>query len=199
MAENLLLDSLPETVEVDGREIFIDTDFRTCIIFERILGSNIPNKRKVNELIDLFFPVERPTDLNEAVNAVLRLYRCGQPEAKQSRRRMNGNVELKPQMIYDYEYDAPYIFGAFYTQYGIDLNEIEYLHWWKFQALFRSLEDHNKIVEIMGYRAADLGKIENKRERERIARLKQIYALPQNLTFEDKVAMAGAAFGGGFV
>lgn len=85
------------------------------------------------------------------------------------------------------------------SQYHIDLNEIEYMHWWKFQALFRSLEDHNKIVEIMGYRAVDLGKIENKKERERIAKMKSIYALPQSYTFEDKVAMAGAAFGGGFV
>ena len=51
----------------------------------------------------------------------------------------------------------------------------------------------------MGYRATDTSKIENKKERERIVRLKQIYALPQNLSFEDKVAMAGAAFGGGFM
>ena len=198
MAENLLLDSLSETVEVDGREFYIDTDFRTCIIFEKILESDIPNRQKVDEFVSLFFPNGHP-DLNSAIDAILHLYRCGQPDQKQRERRMNGNVELKPRMIYNYEYDAPYIFGAFYSQYGIDLNEIEYLHWWKFQALFKSLEDHNKIVEIMGYRATDLSKIENKKERERIAHLKRLYALPQNLSFEDKVAMAGAAFGGGFM
>ena len=199
MAENILLDSLSETVEVDGREFFIDTDFRTCIIFEKILESDIPNRQKVDEFVGLFFPNGHPDNLNDAIDAILYLYRCGQPAQKQRERRMNGNVELKPRMIYSYEYDAPYIFGAFWSQYGIDLNEIEYLHWWKFQALFKSLEDHNKIVEIMGYRATDPSKIENKKERERIVRLKQIYALPQNLSFEDKVAMAGAAFGGGFV
>lgn len=199
MAENILLDSLSETVEVDGREFFIDTDFRTCIIFEKILESDIPNRQKVDEFVGLFFPNGRPDNLNDAIEAILYLYRCGQSAQKQRERQMNGNVELKPRMIYNYEYDAPYIFGAFLSQYGIDLNEIEYLHWWKFQALFKSLEDHNKIVEIMGYRATDPSKIENKKERERIVRLKQIYALPQNLTFEDKVAMAGAAFGGGFM
>ena len=199
MAENILLDSLSETVEVDGREFFIDTDFRTCIIFEKILESDIPNRQKVDEFVGLFFPSGRPDNINDAIDAILYLYRCGQPAKKQHEHRMNGNVELKPRMIYSYEYDAPYIFGAFWSQYGIDLNEIEYLHWWKFQALFKSLEDHNKIVEIMGYRATDPSKIENKKERERIMRLKRIYALPQNLTFEDKVAMAGAAFGGGFM
>ena len=153
----------------------------------------------MDEFVGLFFPNGHPDNLNSAIEAILYLYRCGQPVQKQRERRMNGNVELKPRMIYSYEYDAPYIFGAFWSQYGIDLNEIEYLHWWKFQALFKSLEDHNKIVEIMGYRATDPSKIENKKERERIVRLKQIYALPQNLSFEDKVAMAGAAFGGGFM
>lgn len=201
MSENILLDSLPETVEVNGKEFFIDTDFRTCIIFEKILESDIPSRQKVDEFIGLFFPEGRPDDLSAATEAILHLYRCGDDNkpVRQRKRQMNGKVEIKPQMIYNYEYDAPYIFGAFYAQYGIDLNEIEFLHWWKFQALFKSLEDHNKIVEIMGYRATDLSKIENKKERERIARLKQIYALPQNLSFEDKVAMAGAAFGGGFM
>lgn len=159
----------------------------------------MPAKEKVEEAVSLFFTDEVPTNLEEAIDAILYLYRCGEESKAAQKRKKNGNVELKPKMIYNYEYDAPYIFGAFMSQYHIDLNEIEYMHWWKFQALFRSLEDHNKIVEIMGYRAVDLGKIENKKERERIARMKSIYALPQSYTFEDKVAMAGAAFGGGFV
>lgn len=199
MTCNILLDDLPETALVEGKSFFIDSDFRTCIILEKILSSDMPAKEKVEEAVSLFFTDEVPTNLEEAIDAILYLYRCGEESKAAQKRKKNGNVELKPKMIYNYEYDAPYIFGAFMSQYHIDLNEIEYMHWWKFQALFRSLEDHNKIVEIMGYRAVDLGKIENKKERERIARMKSIYALPQSYTFEDKVAMAGAAFGGGFV
>ena len=71
MAENILLDSLSETVEVDGREFFIDTDFRTCIIFEKILESDIPNRQKVDEFVSLFFPNERPDNLNDAIDAIL--------------------------------------------------------------------------------------------------------------------------------
>jgi len=198
MSENILLDSLPETVTVDGKEYFVDTDFRTFIIFEKVIRSDMTSKEKVTEVLELFYTEEIPKDIAEAVNQIIILYKCGEEEKKKPRKRqMNGNVELKQKMIYDYTYDAPYIFGAFLTQYHIDLNEIDYLHWWKFQAMFKSLEDHNKIVEIMGYRATDLGKIENKKERERISKMKQIYDLPQNLSFEDKVALAGAAFGGG--
>ncbi|MBQ4447428.1 MAG: bacteriophage Gp15 family protein [Clostridia bacterium] len=194
---NLLLDSLPETVLVDGKEYFIDTDFRTFIIFEKIVNGDDAPKKKVSQVIELFFTDKVPENTGAAIDAVLDIYKCGQ-EAKQKPVKRNGNVELKSPDIFDYEYDAPYIFGAFFAQYGIDLNDIEYMHWWKFQALFKSLESHNKIVEIMGYRACDISHIENSKERERIARLKALYALPQNLTREDKIAIAGAAFRGAF-
>lgn len=198
MSENILLDTLPETAMVNGKVYFIDSDFRTCIIFEKVLtDGTLSNRDKVEEMIDLFFTEERPTDYEGAVSAILDFYRCGEPVKKQPKRQKNGLVELKPKMIYNYDVDAPYIFGAFLTQYRIDLNEIDYLHWWKFQALFKSLESHNKIVEMMSYRATDLSSIESKRERERIAKLKRIYDLPENLTFEEKVARAGSAFRGG--
>ena len=198
MSVNILLDYLPETVEIGCKEYFVDTDYRTFMIFEKIISSSERSDRKVYDTVFLFYPDEKPTDLPAALDAVLHLYRCGDTAKKPARVRKNGNVELKPKLIYDYEYDAPYIYAAFLAQYGIDLIDIDYLHWWKFQALFKSLENHNKIVEIMGYRAADLSKIELPRERERIAQMKSLYALPQNLSFEDKVAMAGAAFGGCF-
>lgn len=198
---NILLDSLPETMFVDGKELFFDTDYRTVIIFEKIsLDSALGKREKIKEIINLFFTEEKPKDIAAAVNGILDFYRCGEkPRRENDKKRMNGLVEIKPKMIYDYEYDAPYIFGAFMSQYRIDLNEIDYLHWWKFQSLFKSLNDSNKIVEIMGYRAADLGSISNKKERERIAKMKSIYALPDNLSTEDKVAMAGLAFGGVFI
>lgn len=197
MSANMLLDTLPETVTVDGKEFFIDSDFRTTIIFEKIiLDDTISSREKVEDAIELYFIDKVPHGYKEALNAVLDFYRCGEPQSKKSVKK-NGDIELKPKMIYSYEYDAKYIYGAFLEQYGIDLCDIEYLHWWKFQALFQSLKSNTRIVEIMGYRATDLNEIKNKDERKRIARMKQIYDLPTNLTREEKIAMAGAAFGGG--
>lgn len=195
---NLLLDQLPEYATISGEQFFVDTNFRTFIIFEIImLDDKIGAREKVNELLGLCYTDKVPFDKESALNELLMLYSCGETLRK-SEARKNGNVVLKPRRIYDFRIDAPYIYGAFLSQYGIDLNEIEYLHWWKFMAMFKSLNSSNKIVEIMGYRAADLSKIESKSERNRIATLQQTYALPQNLSVEDKVAIAGAAFGGGF-
>lgn len=194
---NILLDTLPETVEINGREYFADTDFRTMIILEKVIEDKaIDNVERIERAIDLIFTEERPVEIDEAINGILFLYSCGNPKKDHRRRQKNGNVEIKPKLIYDYDFDAPYIYGAFLSYYGIDLNDIEYLHWWKFQALFRSLPDTCKIVEIMGYRATDLAKIHDKNERSRIASLQRTYAIPSKLTTEDKVAMAGMAFGG---
>lgn len=194
---NILLDTLPETVEIDGRVYFVDTDFRTMIILEKIImDASMDSRERVERVIDLVFSDEKPTDLEAAVNSAMDIYSCGNASQGRQRRKKNGDVEIKPKQIYDFEHDAPYIYGAFLSYYGIDLNQIEYLHWWKFVALFKSLPSDCKIVEIMGYRAADLGKIKDKDERSRIASLKRIYAIPQNFTTEDKIAMAGMAFGG---
>jgi hypothetical protein len=192
------MDILPEYVNIDGEEYFIDTNFRNGIIFEKIAFSDIPIKNKVAQLLPIFYTEQMPRNTTVAMETIIGFYSCGVETKKDTapQRRKNGNVVLKPKMIYDYFHDAPYIYAAFLGNYGIDLNDIEYLHWWKFHALFRGLPSSAKIVEIMGYRGTDLGRIKSKSEQERIARMKEIYALPQELSFEDKVAMAGMAFGG---
>ena len=38
------------------------------------------------------------------------------------------------------------------SQYGIDLIDIEELHWYKFLALFKGLKDDEIISKIMAYR-----------------------------------------------
>ena len=198
MSLNLLMDILPEYVTIGGEEYFIDTNFRAGIIFEKIAFSDMKKEDKVSQLLQVFYTDKIPRDITTAVDKIIKLYSCGVDTKKKTpeKRRKNGNVELKPKMIYDYFHDAPYIYAAFLGNYGIDLNDIDYLHWWKFHALFRGLPSSAKIVEIMGYRGTDLSRIKSKSEQERIARMKEIYALPQEFSFEDKVAMAGMAFGG---
>lgn len=195
---NIILDKLPTRVNIFGKSYNITSDFRSFIVFEKIItDSTLSSQEKVKKSVDLFYGIEQPEDIEEAFNAILFFYTCGEEAKEDKKVKKNGDVVIKPKNIYSFEYDAPYIYAAFLTQYNIDLNEIEYMHWWKFQALFQGLESHNKIVEIMGYRATDISKIESKKERARIMHLQNIYKLPENLSYEDKVAMAGSAFRGG--
>lgn len=199
MSLNLLLDELPEAVTVSGTAYAFDPDFRAFIIMEKVLDDpELDERQKIDEIIGLFFVGDEvPADKQEAIDAILDMYLCGEKQRPRKPRK-NGNVELKEKPIYSFTHDSAMIYAAFLHDYGIDLNAVEYLHWWKFMALFKNLGTDNKIVEVMGYRAADPGKIKDKGERSRIMRMKEIYALPNNMTTEDKIASAGAAFGGGF-
>lgn len=96
--------------------------------------------------------------------------------------------------IYSFEYDAELIYSAFMSQYGIDLQDIPYLHWWKFKAMFEGLNQDNKIVEVMSYRSINVLKIKDKEEKARIKKLQKAYALPDMRTEEEKERDFNSAF-----
>lgn len=175
---NILIDLLPTTITVNGIEYKINTDFRTCILFETLMLDNELNtEQKVFTTIDLFFCEEIPdfNSIESAMNELMKFYRCGK-EVDYSPKKASPNAPSKK--IYDYDFDAPYIYSAFKEQYNIDLQDIEYLHWWKFKALFDSLSDKTMFVKIMGYRNVDLNKITDVAERERIRNIQNDYKIP---------------------
>ena len=86
------------------------------------------------------------------------------------------------------------IYTAFLDQYRLDLNDIDYLHWFKFKAMFEGLKSDNKICEIMGYRAIDVSKIKDKDEKKRYKKLQREYALPDDRTEEEKEQDFAEAF-----
>jgi hypothetical protein len=176
---NLLLDKLPQ----DYEGLKINTNFRSFILFELLMQDNKVSKEdKILFSLRLFYdePIE---DLKKAIDGILWFYRCGE-EIKENK--TNENKVNNKKQIYSYEYDAKYIYSAFLDQYGIDLNEIDQLHWFKFKALFEGLKSDNKICEIMGYRAIDLSKIKDKEEKKKYKRLQREWALPDNRTIEEK-------------
>lgn len=174
---NLLIDKLP----TDYEGLKINTNFRSFILFELLMQDNeISQKDKILLTLSYFFD-ERPKDVKKAIEGVLWFYRCGEKE-----KHSKSGENRKQKQIYSFEHDAKYIYSAFLDQYGIDLNEIDYLHWFKFRALFEGLKSDNKICEIMGYRAIDLNKIKDKEEKKKYRKLQREFALPDNRSKEEK-------------
>lgn len=200
MKYNLLIDELPTTVEVGSKTYDIESNFRTSILCEMLLQDReISDEQKAITMLDLYFGQSIPNDIEGAFDAIIWFYRGGdEPEQEQQEAESEQPTPpIRAQRVYDYDIDAPLIYAAFQSQYGIDLNAIEYLHWWKFLALFQSLHEDELIAKIIGYRSADLSKIKDKDTRNRYAALKRRYALPNPMTNEEKIAMAGSVFAGG--
>ena len=192
---SIIIDSLSDIVEDRIGVLEFNTDFRTSMLFEMLMQDrNIRKKNKVIQAIKLYYPdVGQITDYEKAVEDILWFYRCGK-ELANSNNVSNVSAENKSKQVYSYEFDDNYIYSAFLQQYNVDLQDVEYLHWWKFRAMFDGLSKDTKIVEIMGYRAIDLRTIKDKEEKKRIKKLKELYKLPDMRTREQKEADFGRAF-----
>lgn len=181
---NIMVDKLP--TDFEGLEI--NTNFKSFILFELLMQDNkIGQEDKLALALNLFYE-EIPRDLKKAFDGILYFYTRGknlEKEKDEEKLKKKNNVERKKK-IYSFEHDADLIYTAFLTQYNIDLNEIKYLHWFKFKAMFEGLKSDNKICEIMGYRAVDINKIKDKEEKKRYRKLQKEYALPDDRTEEEK-------------
>lgn len=184
---NILLDKLP-LMTPSGYKI--NTDYRNGIRFELLMQDNeVEENLKLSIALNIFYD-EIPNDIEKALNDIIWFYKMEKENVKTKAVKQ----EKKSKQIYSYDYDDEYIYSAFLQQYNINLNSIEYLHWWEFKSLLQGLTEDTLFVKIMGYRAIDLGKIKDKEEQKRYRELQKIYALPDMRTEEQKEADFGKAF-----
>ena len=87
--------------------------------------------------------------------------------------------------VFSYDFDDGYIYAAFKEQYGIDLNDVN-LHWWKFRALFQSLNADCMFVKILGYRSMPITSKMSTADRNFYQRMKKLYALPLPQSVQEK-------------
>ncbi len=185
---SILTEKLPDTVFVDGIRYPIRTDFRVWINFEKIMFDKETDfVKRLTAAIDSCMDKERgkllPGNITELLKQ-LSLFHCCNKKTETS----SGESEPAKKSVFDIEEDAPYIYAAFLAQYGVDLIDIPYLHWFKFDAMLRSLEDSNKIIKIAGWRGMDISKIKDSEQRKIYRDLQNSYALPDKRTMQERDA-----------
>ncbi|MBZ9608632.1 bacteriophage Gp15 family protein [Clostridium estertheticum] len=179
---NILIDILPTKIEIEGVEFDINSDFRTSMLFEMMMSDNeLDDKQKIEQALRLYYP-KIPDNINKAMEQLLWFYRCDKDIVTSN---VNSNGKGKSTQIYSFDFDDDYIYSAFLDQYGIDLQDIENLHWWKFKALFKSLREDNEIVKIMGYRTMDLNKIKDKEEKAHYKKMKDLYKIQSKVSKDE--------------
>lgn len=87
--------------------------------------------------------------------------------------------------VYDFDEDFEYLWGAFLSEYGIDLAACS-MHWWKFRALMMSLSEDCRFSKILAYRSMDTSKIENRKVRRFYEKMKRRLSLPDRRTAEER-------------
>jgi hypothetical protein len=183
---NVFYESLPEALEINGREYPIITDFREWLRFSDMLKSDIPENYKLEFLEDMFLEempsMYSPEDIELVMNAITDFLSLAELEFPMLRQEEEepGNVfeEGVKKAIY-YEQDAPYIISAFQREYQIDLLSVEYLHWWKFRMLLDGLSEESQIKKRIYWRTCDVSKMDQK-ERMKILSIRRRITIPED-------------------
>lgn len=159
----------PQSVEVNGREYAIETDFRRWIEFHDIALQQGNDKERVEKILTLY-KGPYPDNIEDAVSALCDFYAVGQVKDDGGQRRSVPN--------YDFEFDQDYFISGFRENYGISLLSINYLHWWEFLALFRGMNADTELKQRMQLRSIDIGQIKDIKERARIRKAQLAIAIP---------------------
>ena len=189
---NLLVDKLPRTVEIAGTEHPISTGFRTGVLFEQLMQSaGFTEEEKLSQALHLYYSGTIPP-LPEAVNALMWFYACGKDCSSGA-----ASVSGAPQRIYSFDQDDAMIYAAFWSQYRIDLTEIDDLHWWKFRALLSALDESNLFVKVMGFRSMRNTSDMTPAQRQYYGKMKALYKLPDERSEDEKTRAFASIFAGG--
>lgn len=182
---NVLFDPFPETVEVHGKEYKIVTDFREWIKFSELLRCTEQFNIRILDILLEWYVDERPNDIAAALTA-LQKFLCAEEmnpeEIEQTAQGREDNIGDEPESessveAFSFRQDAFCIYSAFMEVYGIDIETIPHMHWWKFLVLFWGLPSGTEIKERIHYRTVDLTTIKNKEERERIKKVRKRIAI----------------------
>lgn len=175
---NLLIDGLPDSVEVEGQMVPIETGFRTGLLFEQmILDASMDDLEKIETMLQLYLPgisLNTEAAVTDAVERINWFYRCGADPDETT-----GDEGPEEDRPFSYEIDADYIYAAFRQAYNIDLAENE-LHWWQFRALFKSLPETTQFMKIIGFRTVKISNKLSKEQKQYYEKMKQLYKLPES-------------------
>lgn len=102
-------------------------------------GGNVQRffTHEVRRLSDPYVPMK---------SGMIWFYTCGKVD-----KRTKSN-----KVLYRFDCDSSYIYSAFLSQYRLDLQELPYMHWWKFRSLLQGLSEENEFIKIIGYRAMEI-------------------------------------------
>lgn len=170
---NLFYEELPTSVMISGKPVRIRTDFRDYIsLLDMLKDKDIKPVDKLLILSEYFLD---DIEMSQAAIGAL----CDFMSADFSEGEASQAGTGKQKNLFSFSIDFPYILSAFLRDYGIDLINIKYMHWWKFRMLFDGLSEDNEIKKRIMYRGINLSEIKDTEERKRIRKIQKVIELKQ--------------------
>lgn len=161
----------PTKMEANGHIYEINTDFRIALAcFKAMNDPEITNLERFYAVETLLLGDE--VDSNDEMilqDKLLNYLRCGQTE----------NMD-EEKIDMDYIEDELKIRTSIRQCYHLDLNKIDYMHWWEYNELISGLTSESLLNKIRELRSFDLNEIKDIKEREKVRKAQEYVALKKN-------------------
>ena len=166
----------PEYVKVGDKKYKINTDFRVAIECNNIAqDDSIGNTERPLAIIYKLFGdegLDNPQDWEKLLELGIKYLSLGKDTSC-----VDNNTEIDM----DFSEDMDYIEASFMSDYNIDLANTE-MHWYKFYNLINGLSNSELgnccvLNRVRNLRTFDLSQIKDNKEREKLAKAKEMVAL----------------------
>lgn len=179
---NVLVNKFPTKTIIDGKEYDLCTDFRVCLnIILAYEDKELLDSDKIEILLENLYGKDNiPENIEKAIEKGLLFLDCGEIDENKSTTESNGA------RLYSFSKDAKYIYSAIKQTHGIDLENIEYLHWWKFVYLFLDLNPECFFCKMLDLRNKKRKNKLSKEERTLYLQLFDILELDDTTRFSEE-------------
>lgn len=142
MSINPLIDKFPTKIDIDGLIYDINTDFRNCLkIILAYEDDNLTIEEKTYIMLMRLYR-EIPDNQELAIKKGILFLDCGEE-----------NKENDKPRTYSFSKDGKYIYAAIESSgSNLDLENIEYMHWWKFCYKFLEIGKDTTFSNIISLR-----------------------------------------------
>lgn len=184
----------PEYVKIGDKKYKINTDFRVAIECNNIAqDDSIGNTERPLAIIYKLFGdegLDNPQDWEKLLELGIKYLSLGKDTS---------GVDKDTEIDMDFNDDAGYIRSSFIQDYKYNPYDMEYLHWWDFYNDLNNLSNSELgnccvLNRVRNLRTFDLSQIKDNKERERLAKAKEMVSLKNNkheveLTEQQKESM----------
>lgn len=181
--------SLPTSVEVDGTEYTIQSDYRAVLdILTALSDGDLDEQDKAEAALTIFYPEfsSMPaSDYQEALNQCFRFIDHGQ----------GAKTQGKQPAVMSWEQDFDMIISPVNRIAGCEVRSLPYLHWWSFLSYYMEIGDclFAQVVAIRDKKAR--GKPLDKQEREFYRRNREMVDLKTTYTEAEQNLLAAWGIG----
>lgn len=151
---NLLTDVLPKAFLIDGAKYPINWDFRTALRIMEIYEDKELALIEQQELMLELLLGTIPQNVERALQLCVTFLNCGEEPPTDEEA-----TETAPsERLFSFSKDANYIFTAINQTHGIDLSNVDDMHWWKFCFLFQDISEDcffSRLIYLRKQKNAD--------------------------------------------